>query len=227
MSYQISKSEDGFAPFKYANAPEHLQTYFRIVGDLTPFSIPLICIHGGPGLTHHYLLNHSLLSESSNIPIIFYDQIGSGLSTHFPQSTSPSLFTVDLFLSELSQLISHLTARYSFTKYSILGSSWGGMLSSCFAASLQPPNLHKLILANAPASKALSTQNRNLYRKALTQEQQQILDSCEREGKCRTEAYQEVLDVFFKTHICNVEPPQEFLESFRFSKEDRTVINAM
>ncbi|KAF8553521.1 proline-specific peptidase [Imleria badia] len=61
---------------------ETYQTWYRIFGDLKSGVRPLVVLHGGPGLSHHYVLPFEELHTRFNIPVIFYDQIGIGESSH-------------------------------------------------------------------------------------------------------------------------------------------------
>jgi L-proline amide hydrolase len=82
-----------------------LTTWYRVTGDLHPGGpLPLVVCHGGPGATHDYLLPLADLADSR--PVIHYDQVGNGRSTHLPEH--PEIFTVDLFVEELYHLIDHL-----------------------------------------------------------------------------------------------------------------------
>jgi pimeloyl-ACP methyl ester carboxylesterase len=78
-----------------------------------------------------------------------YDQIGCGRSTRLPEKLGDgSFWTIDLFLAELENLLSHLEIQ---DDYDLLGQSWGGCLASELAVR-QPKGLKKLILANSLAS---------------------------------------------------------------------------
>ncbi|HEY2044330.1 MAG TPA: hypothetical protein VGH11_16765 [Jatrophihabitans sp.] len=57
------------------------QTWFRVDGDESSGQIPLITLHGGPGATHDYLLSMADLAADGR-PVVFYDQLGNGRSTH-------------------------------------------------------------------------------------------------------------------------------------------------
>jgi proline-specific peptidase len=221
----LEGSYDGYAPFTYPAIDKPLQTYYRVFGDLKSNITPLVCIHGGPGFCHNYLLNHSILTSTDSIPVIFYDQIGSGLSTRLPETAStPELWTEEIFFEQLRQLLNHLGIE---KRYDILGSSWGGMLGSAFA-STQPDGLRKLILANSAASKELSIQNRKRYRKMLPKEMQDVLDRNEAAGTWHTKEVGVVLQEFMRRHACNVVPwPEDMMASIRLSDEDRTVVHAM
>ncbi|KAF8551857.1 proline-specific peptidase [Imleria badia] len=63
---------------------ETYQTWYKVVGDLKSGLTPLVLLHGGPGMSHHYVLSHAELYTTHGIPVVFYDQIGIGASTHLP-----------------------------------------------------------------------------------------------------------------------------------------------
>jgi len=63
----------------------------------------LIVLHGGPGLVRDYLDVHSELTAKYDIPVILYDQLGNGKSTHLKEKETES-WTVDLFIEELENL---------------------------------------------------------------------------------------------------------------------------
>jgi hypothetical protein len=105
MATSLEGSYDSLAPFDWPAARKPLQTWYRVFGDLSSSVTPLVCIHGGPGFCHNYLLNHRALTDTHSIPVIFYDQIGSGLSTRLPETASttdfPDFWTVEIFHEQL------------------------------------------------------------------------------------------------------------------------------
>ncbi|KAF8852236.1 hypothetical protein BDZ45DRAFT_807652 [Acephala macrosclerotiorum] len=113
---------EGEADFNIPLAGKPCKTWFRITTSTTPIPtrIPLIVIHGGPGMTHQYLVAHTDLTANYSIPIILYDQLGCGRSTRLSEKTMDQTFwSEDLFILELENLIAHL----KLTEYDILGSS--------------------------------------------------------------------------------------------------------
>lgn len=127
-------------------------------------------------------------------------------------------------MEQLRQLLAHLDVQ---DRFDILGSSWGGMIGSRFA-STRPAGLRRLILANAPASKNASIENRKKFRKMLPKEMQDVLDKVEKEGTWRSPEASVVMGEFARRHACNVFPfPEDLLTSFKLSREDQTVITAM
>jgi len=221
----VPKSYDGLAPFNYPAALKPLETYYKVFGNLKSGFTPLVLIHGGPGMSHDYLLNHSFLTEHYGIPIILYDQIGSGRSTHLPETAKWKDFWTDaIFLAQLTQLVGYLGAG---DDYAILGSSWGGMMGSRFA-SQRPKGLKKVILANAPVNQAAAKANLLLYKRALPQEIQDTLRKHEEAGTTSSPEYSAIMTQWVKDHVCNLESfPEEALISIKYSEEDLTVIQAV
>jgi proline-specific peptidase len=209
--------------------PQPLKTWYKAFGDLSisnshPSIKPLIIIHGGPGMTHHYLTSHTYLTEHHSIPIIFYDQLGCGNSTHLTELAGGTLFwTIDLFIAQLESLISHLGSQ----EYDILGSSWGGILASKFAAR-NPTGLRRLILANAPASMKIRYESAAEYRRELPEEVQKVIDKHEAAGTFDDPEYEEAYKVFTKRHICNLDlVPEPLLGAVVESSKDKTVSDLM
>jgi pimeloyl-ACP methyl ester carboxylesterase len=112
----------GSIPFRFGG--ETFETFYKAVGDVRSSSRrPLVVLHGGPGISHEYMLPHLDLFASYGIPVITYDQIGIGRSTRLPEKPD-SFWTVDLFIAELENLLIHFGITESFD---LLGHSWGGM----------------------------------------------------------------------------------------------------
>lgn len=142
------------ALFKEGNAPFifdglELQTYYTVAGDLkSSKQTPLVLVHGGPGFDGQYLVTHGDLTVKYDIPVIIFDQIGCGKSTHL--SDKPRDFwNLELFSVQIEQLLVHLSIKNGFN---LLGHSWGGLLSAYFAGTRKLPGLRHLILVGSPAS---------------------------------------------------------------------------
>jgi len=80
---------------------------------------PLVVAHGGPGCTHDYVLALAQLAERGR-PVVHYDQLGGGRSTHMPEKGG-DFWTVELFLEELENLLVYLGLN---DRYFLLGQSW-------------------------------------------------------------------------------------------------------
>ena len=79
----MSKVVEGTVPYK------GYKTYYKIVGEDKAARPPLVMLHGGPGSTHFYLEPYELMAERYGRQLVFYDQIGCGLSAIPHQSEKP------------------------------------------------------------------------------------------------------------------------------------------
>lgn len=163
-------SKTGLIPFRIPSTGETCSTFYSLWGSLSSGKTPLICLHGGPGIVHDYLLPISLLSIDYDIPVVMYDQVGCGRSTRFRDGRDRvAFYTPALFMAELENVIRSLgVAAYDLFGHSVRKSSaispqnnkaladgarraqWGGMLAAQFAVS-QPRGLRKLIISNSPS----------------------------------------------------------------------------
>lgn len=66
------------------------KTWYKTIGDLKA-GRPLVLLHGGPGVSHDYLLSLTDLHAAQSIALVFYDQVGSGRSTHLPEKVNQRL----------------------------------------------------------------------------------------------------------------------------------------
>ncbi|MEI8634976.1 alpha/beta fold hydrolase [Vibrio sp. PP-XX7] len=185
----------GMIPFR------DYETWYRVTGDFFNSHLtPLVVVHGGPGCTHDYIDAFRDLADSGR-PVIHYDQLGNGHSTHLPDQ-SAEFWQVSLFQEEMNNLLSHLGIADS---YLLLGQSWGGMLCA-EQAVLQPPGLKGLIIANSPASMPLWLQGAARLRAALPEDVQQTLIYHEAAGTTDTAEYKAATDVFYQRHVCRLDP---------------------
>ncbi|KAI0344043.1 proline iminopeptidase [Trametopsis cervina] len=223
----FSPTTTGLAPFSVSSADKPCSTWYAIYGTLTPSADalpPLIVLHGGPGSTHAYLRALADLHTAHGRTVVFYDQLGSGRSTHLPEKRGDEAFwTEALFIAELQSLIEHL----GISTYDLLGQSWGGMLAARFAAQ-RPSGLRRLVLSDSPASMELFVEGANRWRKELPQDVQDALDKHEQAGTTSSAEYETAVGAFYARHLCRVQPmPADLIESFHSMEEDPTVYHTM
>jgi proline-specific peptidase len=124
--FKMEPTKTGKIPLSIPAAGKECFTTYKIYGELSATTTPLICLHGGPGVPHYYIEPIGALAAKTNIPVVFYDQIGCGESTHLPEKNGDTEFwTPELFIGELENLIKAL----GIGKYDLLGQSWGGILA--------------------------------------------------------------------------------------------------
>ena len=134
---------------------------------------PLVVLHGGPLIPCNYLL--PLAYVVVDRALIFYDQLGCGQSSHVSSpsvliksnnnsgesekgestNTSSPILDVDAMVQDLDRLLDH----WNFSKFHLLGHSFGGILAFEYLKYCQLHNspekrdrCQSVILASAPTS---------------------------------------------------------------------------
>jgi L-proline amide hydrolase len=217
----------GTAPFTttFRGQPETHRTWYKVVGPPAPGDgrKPLLVLHGGPGCTHDYLLSLADLAAGGR-PVIFYDQLGNGNSTHLPERGA-DFWTVDLFVRELQNLVDHL--NLAETGYHVLGQSWGGFLAQEFALT-QPPGLHGVVLADTASSWPGFLDECNKLRALLPPEVDAVLRRHEEAGTFSDPEYAQASEVFYQRHVCRIVPmPPDVARTFALLDADPTVYYTM
>lgn len=166
--------------------------------------IPIICINGGPGLTHDSLL--TLKTLANNHPVIFYDQSGCGKTT--TKNPDFNNWTLDYFTNELESFI----AALGYKQVHIIGHSWGGMLAVQYALK-NPTKIASLILIGPCLSSSMwiddckklaESVSPKLYNTMLIHETNQTTDSSE---------YAEAINEFYSNFFCRTLPWPKDLEN--------------
>ena len=154
------------------------RVWFRATGQGA--GIPLLVLHGGPGMPHDYLDPLSSLSDAR--AVVFYDQLGCGRAD---RPHDPSLWRADRFEEELRVVRRTL----GLDRVHIYGHSWGSMLAveHCLAGA---DGVESLILASAPLSMPRWLDDTSKYRSALPTGVQETLARHERAGTTDSSEYQ-------------------------------------
>lgn len=173
---------------------------------------------------HNYLLTLEDLASKYGIPVVLYDQLGIGKSTHLPEKNGDAAFwTVDLFLAELENLLKHLEIE----EYDVYGNSWGGMLGAEHAVR-RPQGLRRLIIADSPASMVAWVEAASRLRAQLPKDVEETLKKHEESGTTETAEYEEAVLKFYARHVCRIQPAPEYLvQTLENVKEDPTVYHTM
>ena len=117
--------------------------YYEAIGE----GVPLVVVHGGPGLDHSYLLPQ-MAELAKGYRLIFYDQRAMGKSS---ADFDSSQMTMNSFVEDLEGI----RKAFGLEKMNLLGHSWGGLVSMFYAIKY-PSHLQSLILVNTtPASSVL------------------------------------------------------------------------
>ena len=175
--------------------------WYQIAGTGRP-GIPILCLHGGPGMSHDYLENLSALAR--NRPVVFYDQLGSGNSE---RPADDSLWTVDRFVEELAAVRDAL----SLERLHLFGNSWGGWLALQYALDRRPA-LASLILSSCPPSVPRWIADCAELRAELDEPVRAVLDRHEASGYFSCPEYQWAITYFYRKHLCRVHPWPDSVE---------------
>jgi proline iminopeptidase len=170
------------------------EVYYRVTGGGP--GAPLLVVHGGPGLSHDYLVTLEELGRDR--PVIFYDQLDCGQSA---RTGDPGNWRVPRYVSEIAEIRRAL----GLTKFHILGHSWGGALAVEYAA-LGGKSVLGCVLASPLISTDRWIEDNRRWRRLLPDEVQATLDRHERDGTVRSEAYQAAMQVFYNRHLCRLSP---------------------
>ncbi len=184
---------EGFIPFC-----SH-QIWYRIIKPKREEfgKLPLLCLHGGPGVPHDYLEPLEAVAETGR-SVIFYDQLGCGNSD---RPNDPNLYSIDLFKKELVTVRKALNLE----QIHLFGQSWGGCLALEHALS-QATGLVSLILASTPASvQQFATEAYGLMND-LPAEVQQIIRKHEAEGTTQSPEYKKAMELFNYSFLCRLDP---------------------
>jgi len=164
------------------------------------------------------MLPLSDLNEKYGIPIIFYNQIGSGRSTHLREDTT--FWTFDLYIQELDNLVEQLNLRDR--GFCLVGQSWGGTFGASYA-SRQPRGLKKLIISGGPASIPLLVKGFEGLIAALPPDVRDTLEDCNKRGDYGSHEFEKAAAVFYARHVCRLDPqPPEVQTAFKNLKDDPT-----
>src|SRR5690348_6522190 len=117
------------------------RVWYRIVGGgASHENVPLLALHGGPGIPHDYIENLADLASDTR-RVVFYDQLGCGRSD---QPNNPAMWTIERSVREIGTVRRAL----KLDQVHLWGQSFGGLFALEYALS-QPPGLVSLILASS------------------------------------------------------------------------------
>ncbi|HBN00850.1 MAG TPA: alpha/beta hydrolase [Firmicutes bacterium] len=180
-------------PFK------NYRTYVKIVNPEGK-NHPLVVLHGGPGSTHNSLELLTPLAEIGGRPIIFYDQIGCGLSSK--PDNHPELYNQKFWVEELENLLSDLHLH----DFHLLGHSWGGMLEQLYMIQTQRKDILSLILSSTLSSAKLWKEETHILIKKMSKEDQESISISERENNYTSPLFLAALEHYLKMTVSDFSP---------------------
>ena len=181
-----------------------IEGYARILGfDLfyrqfgNPTKGEILCLHGGPGATHDYMLSISDLADHG-YRVTFYDQLGCGRS-QIPKNTA--LFVPERYVEEVEAF----RRKMRLGRPHVIGSSWGGMLSIAYALKYQR-NVTTMTTVGGLHSVPLTVREMERMKRRLPTDAQATLAKYEAEGEYENPEYLKAVVVFYNKHLCRLSP---------------------
>lgn len=184
----------------YVNLAEG-KVWYRIVGEGT--EIPLILLHGGPGVPSYYL--NPLANLANERPVVFFDQFGCGRSD---VNKDTSLMKIDVFVEQLEQFVDTLGLK----EFYLYGHSWGAMLGMDYYLKY-PDKVKALILASPCMSISRWTNDCNELIKTLPDSIQSAIEIGEATSNYDSEEYKNALNVFFSQYMIRKWPMDANIDS--------------
>jgi proline iminopeptidase len=174
------------------------RVWYRSVGE---GGVPLLCLHGGPGMTHDYLTPLEALGEHRRV--VFYDQLGSGGSD---RPDDLSLWTMERFMDEVDAVRDAL----GLDRIHLFGSSWGGMLAMQYVLD-KPRRPVSLIMAGSPASAPAWNEFCQELLDEMPAAERELIERLEAEDKMLEPEYEEAMMPFYHRHVCRIDPFPDFV----------------
>jgi len=178
--------------------------FYRTYGRPTKGTV--LCLHGGPGATHDYLLSLEDLAQFG-YRVVLIDQLGCGKSDR-PRGTS--LYTIAHNVEEVEGVRTALRLG----KVHLMGSSYGGALAIATALKYQR-NLRSLIVTGGLASVPLTVREMRRLVNRLPPKVRATIAKYEALEDYRNPKYLAAVDVFYRRYVCRLPVwPREVTYSF-------------
>jgi proline-specific peptidase len=168
--------------------------------------LPLLVIHGGPGLPHQYLRSLERLSDEREV--IFWDQLGCG-NSECPSDAA--LWTMERSVTEMDAVVKSLGLNH----FHAFGNSWGGMLAQQYALDVAS-GAASLTISNSIASIPEFSNMVARLKSELDPATQSAIDRHETAGTTHSAEYQAAIRTWNETYLCRARPwPRELEDAFR------------
>jgi proline-specific peptidase len=200
---------EGSIPFK------GYQTWYRRVGEAGQGKIPLLVLHGGPGVAHSYMKSLDDLAKNGR-EVIYYDQIGCGNS---PGPKDADFYSVELFKEELTNVIGSLGLK----ELHILGQSWGGMLLMDYMITKKPRGVKSIVLSSAPASIPLFETEVNRLVSWLPPDAAAAIERGIKEKKYDAPDFLAASDLYYSRYVVNLDPLPDYV-AYSFENQSEVYI---
>lgn len=140
--------------------------------------MPLIVLHGGPGLDHHEFADY-LDPLADRCQLILVDQRGQGKSDKVPEAT--------LTLEQMAADVSALAHALGLERYVVLGHSYGAFVALQHAISFPGAAAATIVSSGIPSARFLASVEQNLQAFEPAELREQVIASWARERDATTQ----------------------------------------
>jgi proline iminopeptidase len=167
--------------------------------------VPVLTLHGGPGLSHDYLECFEDFVPRDEVRFWYYDQLGCG---HSDRPDDLSLWTVERYRDEVEAVRRAL----GLERFVLYGHSFGGMLALEYALAY-PQYLDALVVSNMTAGVKAYVAYATELRARLPKDVVAKLDAFDAKRDWHNPEYEELLrGTLYQEHICRLDPWPEPVE---------------
>lgn len=167
--------------------------FYRSFG--APTKGTVLCLHGGPGASHEYLLPIADLAQFG-YRVVLFDQLGCGRSQR-PRGTK--LYTVAHNVEE----VEGMRRALHLGRVHLFGSSYGGALVLATALKYQR-NLRSLVVASGLASTPLTVREMWRLIDEMPPALRTTIHECNERGDFQNPRYLKAVDAFYRRHLCRI-----------------------
>lgn len=173
----------------------------------------LVCVHGGPGFTAHYL--DPLFELGDSRPVICYDQAGCGRSrTRCPIRTDVS---VEAFVAELEAL----RKACGLNRMHLLGHSFGGLIIGEYALRY-PQHVAGLVFACVSIDIPRWIEDGQRLVSSLALMPRMVLREGLRTGDYSTPQFLAALGAYYRKHVYGFDAKPENIARAEAESDSRT-----
>jgi proline iminopeptidase len=144
-------------------------------------ALPLVVLHGGPGLDHHVFADYlDPITAGGHVKLLLVDERAQGRSD---RTSDPATWT----LERMAKDVSELAAALSLETYAVLGHSFGSFLALQHAIDEPGDAAATILVGSVPSSRWLERVQDELEAFEPAELRQQVIASWEAEKKVESE----------------------------------------
>ena len=178
----------------------------RLAGYRTGSGIPLLIVHGGPGVPCGYVYHAHTEYAAQGFEVVSWDQLGCGQSD---RPDDPTLWTVARYVEEVEEVRRQL----GWNRFLMIGNSWGGMLGIEYCLA-HPEHVRAFVMGNSAASMPRLIRGFDRVKAALGSDTVRMMSLREAEGTTAHAEYAAARTLLMHRHMCRAEVwPQPLLDS--------------